>query len=367
MEFTADDVKKAFSKAKKDIGKVNILLVGKTGVGKSTLINAFFGEDLAETGIGRPVTQNCREYTKEDSFVRLFDTKGIEIKDYKIILQELKGLINSRKTDNEADHIHLAWFCIQSESKRFEDAEINLLNELAEQIPVVVVLTQCLSQKVADQLKSEILEGAPFVKQVVKVLAKDYESDLGVHPAFGLDTLEDVSEQLIPEAFRKAFAAAQKVSLEAKKRNAHLIVTAGAASAAAACAVPIPFSDAVALAPIQVVMLAKINQVMGLKSSGDFLKSLVLIAGSVGGATYLGRTLFATIMKFIPGAGSAIGSTVSATTAAAVTTAMGEAYISALVFMIAANIDMSPENIGEYFKKALRKEKLGENSPSKTP
>lgn len=358
MEFTAEDINKTFSKAKKDIGKVNILLVGKTGVGKSTLINAFFGEDLAETGIGRPVTQNFREYTKEDSFVHLFDTKGIEIKDYKPILQELKGLINSRKTENEADHIHLAWFCIQSESKRFEDAEINLLNELAEQIPVVVVLTQCLSQKVADQLKTSILKGAPFVKQVVSVLAEDYESDLGVHKAFGLDVLEEVSEQLIPEAFRKAFIAAQKVSLEAKKRQAHYIVGTGSTSAAAACAVPIPLSDAVALAPIQVGMLAGISIVFELKNSRNFLLSLVAIAGSVGGATYVGRVLFANVMKFIPGAGSVVGAAVSATTAALVTTAMGEAYISALVFMITAGIDLSPDNIGCYFKKALRKEKL---------
>ena len=35
---------------------VNIMLSGITGVGKSTLINAIFGEDLAETGVGAPLT-----------------------------------------------------------------------------------------------------------------------------------------------------------------------------------------------------------------------------------------------------------------------------------------------------------------------
>ena len=35
----------------------NILICGKTGVGKSTLINAVFGDHLAKTGIGQPVTQ----------------------------------------------------------------------------------------------------------------------------------------------------------------------------------------------------------------------------------------------------------------------------------------------------------------------
>ena len=38
----------------------NIIIAGKTGVGKSTLINAIFGEKLAATGIGAPVTQNMK-------------------------------------------------------------------------------------------------------------------------------------------------------------------------------------------------------------------------------------------------------------------------------------------------------------------
>ena len=47
---------------------LNIVIIGKTGVGKSTLINTIFGQKLAETGIGKPVTQaikigraSCRE------------------------------------------------------------------------------------------------------------------------------------------------------------------------------------------------------------------------------------------------------------------------------------------------------------------
>lgn len=37
-------------------GKANIIITGKTGVGKSTLINAIFSEKMAETGVGEPNT-----------------------------------------------------------------------------------------------------------------------------------------------------------------------------------------------------------------------------------------------------------------------------------------------------------------------
>lgn len=50
--------KNAFKKATQDINsKLNVLIVGKTGVGKSTLINAVFGDKVAKTGSGKPVTQ----------------------------------------------------------------------------------------------------------------------------------------------------------------------------------------------------------------------------------------------------------------------------------------------------------------------
>lgn len=43
---------------------LNIVVAGKTGVGKSTLINSVFSEKVAKTGYGDPVTEISKKSGK---------------------------------------------------------------------------------------------------------------------------------------------------------------------------------------------------------------------------------------------------------------------------------------------------------------
>lgn len=63
------------SKKIKSLKTLNIIVAGKTGVGKSTLINAVFKEKLAETGIGSPVTTHMQKLTKKDLPLAIYDTR----------------------------------------------------------------------------------------------------------------------------------------------------------------------------------------------------------------------------------------------------------------------------------------------------
>ena len=139
------NIKKIIDEAVEKIGQVNIIIAGKTGVGKSTLVNAVFKGNLAETGVGKPVTQTMKEYSKEGEPVHIFDTKGFELGNALTIRQELKSEIEKRKKLGDTKkQIHLAWFCISNDGKRVEKAEIEFINDLAKDIPVVVVLTKTL-------------------------------------------------------------------------------------------------------------------------------------------------------------------------------------------------------------------------------
>lgn len=109
---------------KKEKPKMNILLMGATGVGKSSLINALFGEEIAKTGVGKPVTQHLEKYIDEQKGLILWDTKGIEAKDYYDTVQSIKKeMEDSFKTLNEEEAIDVAYLCVKETSGRVEERE----------------------------------------------------------------------------------------------------------------------------------------------------------------------------------------------------------------------------------------------------
>ena len=62
----------------KNLKTLNIIIIGKSGVGKSTLINTLFRGNFAETGLGRPVTSEIRKLSKKDYPLSIYDTPGFE-------------------------------------------------------------------------------------------------------------------------------------------------------------------------------------------------------------------------------------------------------------------------------------------------
>src|SRR5690554_4668239 len=139
-------IQEAINKAITDRGEVNILIAGKTGVGKSTLINAVFQGNFATTGQGKPVTRETREIKKDGIPLKLYDTRGLELKEYKETFKELESFVSDKNNDsNPMNHIHMAWICIDESSRRIEDAEIELCNLLSKQMPVIGVITKASS------------------------------------------------------------------------------------------------------------------------------------------------------------------------------------------------------------------------------
>jgi len=348
--------KEAFHKALRERGPVNVLIAGRTGVGKSTLINSVFQGQLATTGQGKPVTQNTREITKGDIPLSIFDTRGLEMADFDATMRALRTFISDRSKESDArKHIHVGWVCIAEDLRRVERAEEELTKMLAEFMPVIVVITKARADQNFRATVQSLLHHA---RNVVRVRAIREELDDGhAIPQMGLQELIDLTMEVVPEGQRRAFIAAQKVDIALKKKQSHLIVAGAATAAGAVGATPIPFSDAALIVPIQVGMLAGITATFGLAFNEGFLLSLLgsVITGT--GATITGRAIVGGLLKFIPGAGSLLGGIISASTAAAITTAFGEAYIATLEALFAKHSGEPPTTaeVLETFKREYDK------------
>lgn len=358
-----NELLKQFRDTIENLTTLNIIITGKTGVGKSTLINNIFRERLADTGIGKPVTQATRRIEKQGVPVTIYDTKGIELGQevQQDLKKEIFDLINqglAKQDINEA--IHCLLYCINTASNRIEDLEIQWLKDFTDankvtKVPVIVVLTQAVSKKNALEMRRIIDRENLDILQIVPVLAEPYEIDEDITiPAYGLDDLVGVMQQCLNEELQTTLNNIQITSIQRKMKFARKIVLGAASAAAAAGATPIPFSDAAVLAPIQIGMIAKITAVFGLEVSTSLITGIISSLAGAAGATYAGRAIVSNLLKMIPGGGSIAGGAISATTAAAMTTALGEAYIR--VMSLVAKGEISEDQLtGETLTDLLKK------------
>jgi uncharacterized protein (DUF697 family)/GTP-binding protein EngB required for normal cell division len=355
VEFNlAEEVRRQLEEALRKRGRVNIVIAGRSGVGKSTLINSVFQGQLAETGQGRPVTQSAREYTKEGIPVALLDTRGLEMEQYRETVQQIEREVQARAQDADArNHLHIAWVCVSEDSRRVEPGESAMAEMLARYMPVVALITKARAD---GGFRDEVQKLIPVARNVVRVRALREQDDEGhVLEPRGLVELIDLTMQLVPEAQRDALAAAQKVSVAQKKVRARLIVAGAATTAALAGASPIPFSDALVLVPVQIGMLASVSATFGLSPSQVFLTTLISAAGGGFMATVSGQTIVSGLLKFVPGMGTLAGALISGTTAASITTIFGEAYVAVLTRLFERDRERAPseQEIAEAFREEL--------------
>src|ERR1700685_2675737 len=118
-----NDQLKELKDAVRKRGRVNLLVAGKTGVGKSTLINAVFQGNFASTGQGRPATRNTRKIKKKGVPLYIFDTRGLELDRFLESLEELEDLIcGLAQSEDPNEHMPYPWVCIPEAGSTVEGA-----------------------------------------------------------------------------------------------------------------------------------------------------------------------------------------------------------------------------------------------------
>lgn len=211
---------------KDNLPPANIMVAGITGTGKSTLLNAVFGAELAATGKGRPVTAHIDEYQNDGVPIHIWDTVGLELDSAKTkeSINSIRDTIASKaNSDDQFNHVHAIWYCINSGSNRYQGAELDFIKNLHSiGVPFIIVLTQCIGDpEEVDRFEAQIREinnsmGMTDI-EIVQVCAQAFKVRGATIEAFGLDVLVQKTLEKLPDFIKGGFVAAQNVSKVQKR------------------------------------------------------------------------------------------------------------------------------------------------------
>ena len=321
--------------------KGNVLVIGNSGVGKSTLINSVLGEECAVTGYG--ITGTTRElsiYENDSLPFRIIDTVGFEPSYSKAagaVRSVRKWSRESARDGGERQRINVIWCCVEGTSRKLFPDTIRIMAKAVSMwpsVPVIAVITK--SYSVPERRENIMMVHEAFsthkklsksLRRIIPVVAMTYRlNDQAFAPPEGITELIDATNELLPEGIKAADKDISKYRLDRRRAFAHSAVGVATASAAAVGAVPIPFPDAAILTPLEMAEVHTISRIYGVAKDEDLIKlaDTIVAAGTVSNAAKAAVNA----LKAIPGVNAA-ASVVNAFIAGSIVAAIGESSVYA--------------------------------------
>ena len=129
----------------------NVLIIGKTGTGKSSFANYLFDVDKFTTGSGEPVTswaENFQAYhfEKEGIKINVYDSVGLEPDNQTKWMSELDKFLAQKQSQKDPNNIiHALFYVINASSARIELGEITKVKEIKQKYDTdaIIVFTHC--------------------------------------------------------------------------------------------------------------------------------------------------------------------------------------------------------------------------------
>ena len=356
-----------------------IFLIGRTGVGKSSLINALCGAYVAGVSDTKSCTEGAQIYECKDGdrvLMEILDTRGIaesESLDDKVTAEEmLIEQINEFSPDvaifmlncTHRDDVNTDVEFLKKVSKEY--AKVNKL-----QLPIVVVINKCDEMapsrfknpveypenkinkisEVVQYYKGIIVKNGLKIDNIIAVSSLiDWQTPDGMEidvdsiknlPKYDIDNLQiafdgryGIEELLdilggaiLDFEAQMGLRMASRLNEVVKRLAKHLNTIFSGISATVALT-PIPVSDIYILLIIQSMLVCLIASLSGRDISLDTGKEFIFSMGGIAGAGYVFRLIAQQASKFLNAIFVGSGSAVSSGIAYIGTSAIGKAAIA---------------------------------------
>ncbi|HET9209936.1 MAG TPA: GTPase [Thermoanaerobaculia bacterium] len=332
-----------------------LMVLGRRGAGKSSLVNAVFGERVAAVGsvlseTGRPTWYSYRGPRGE---MKILDTRGLgdrtrpEAANFQDSLDEIRAVLVEEWPDailflckaKDVDS-HIAQDVANIEAVRAFIAEKHRYRA-----PVVAVVTQVdeldpkrVEPPYENEIKRRNIDTA--VRTIQEALAErgielarvipvstyaEYEGERRIYDNYwNVEELVDYLVDVLPRSAQVQMARLSQLQA-VQRKLARKMTAAAAAVAGGIAAAPIPIADILPLTALQIGLITGIAYLSGREMSKAAAREFLAALGANVGAAFALREGARALAKFVfPGAGSAV----SAGVAFAGTWGIGEAAIA---------------------------------------